>query len=167
LYRLNHLIEGYCSAACRIENRAKTGYMRKYYSVNTALWEKRQHTREYRDAKNAERRKRYAEDAEYRERAKAKVKKYQQEHVDIRMGQRMKKFGITYADYKAMHDKQAGKCAICGAEIGDVMGNRLYVDHDHATGSVRGLLCSACNFGIGKFKDSPLLLRKAAEYLEG
>jgi hypothetical protein len=43
----------------------------------------------------------------------------------------------------------------------------LSVDHNHATGEIRGLLCQACNHAIGKFKDKPELCRKAADYLEG
>ena len=66
----------------------------------------------------------------------------------------MRRFGITAQDYKNMIEKQDYKCAICGSEIGDSLGNRLYVDHNHKTGKVRGLLCSECNFGIGKFKSS-------------
>ena len=42
----------------------------------------------------------------------------------------------------------------------------LAIDHNHSTGQIRGLLCSLCNFGIGYLKDSPDLLRKAAQYLD-
>lgn len=41
-----------------------------------------------------------------------------------------------------------------------------YLDHDHASGAVRGLLCSACNTGMGLLGDNPNLLRIAAQYLE-
>ena len=43
---------------------------------------------------------------------------------------------------------------------------RLSVDHNHITGKIRGLLCSSCNVGLGVFKDSPDLLRKAIKYLD-
>lgn len=55
-------------------------------------------------------------------------------------------------------------CLIClGA---DATGRRLAVDHDHTTGKVRGLLCGACNTALGKMRDSPEQLRRAADYLE-
>jgi len=41
----------------------------------------------------------------------------------------------------------------------------LHVDHDHITGALRGLLCSACNTGLGFFRDHPELLKRAIEYL--
>lgn len=41
----------------------------------------------------------------------------------------------------------------------------MHVDHDHATGAIRGVLCLNCNQGIGKFGDDPDLLRRAAVYL--
>lgn len=59
---------------------------------------------------------------------------------------------------------QNGACAICGGVNKD--GRKLFVDHDHATGQVRGLLCNLCNRGIGNMRDSIKLLRAAADYLE-
>lgn len=54
-----------------------------------------------------------------------------------------------------------GGCLVCGATH-----SRMVVDHDHATGEVRGLLCSPCNAAIGLLEDSPARLRAAAAYLE-
>lgn len=53
------------------------------------------------------------------------------------------------------------KCEICGCEIG----TSGAVDHCHETLAFRGILCGNCNNGLGRFKDSPELLRKAAAYL--
>lgn len=56
-------------------------------------------------------------------------------------------------------------CGICGAT--ETSGERpsLHVDHCHATGAIRGLLCGSCNLGLGKFKDNPALLTAAIEYI--
>jgi hypothetical protein len=56
-------------------------------------------------------------------------------------------------------------CAICFKEC--MFGKRLAVDHCHATGKVRGLLCSRCDTSIGKFEDSIELLESANKYLKG
>lgn len=74
------------------------------------------------------------------------------------------KFGIDSRIYKSMSVAQNGLCAICGKACST--GRRLAVDHDHASNSVRGLLCTNCNQGIWKFFDKPELLRAAAEYLD-
>lgn len=73
-------------------------------------------------------------------------------------------YGLTRVEYEQMLEQQDGKCAICGAECST--GRRLAVDHDHITGQIRGLLCSNCNLGIGKFHDSVELLKEAIRYLE-
>jgi hypothetical protein len=73
-------------------------------------------------------------------------------------------YGITCAEYVERVAAQRGLCAICAGV--NPAGHRLSVDHDHATGKVRGLLCHACNAGMGKLRDDPALLRAAADYLE-
>lgn len=78
-----------------------------------------------------------------------------------------RQFGITPEDYDLMLAAQAGGCALCGAiESDSYKDRRFYVDHDHASGAIRGLLCGPCNLGIGQLKDDPCLLRAAAEYIE-
>jgi len=61
---------------------------------------------------------------------------------------------------------QEGRCAICGTQDPGRNWPSFNVDHDHATGRVRGLLCANCNDAIGKLKDDPTLLHRAAEYLD-
>lgn len=74
------------------------------------------------------------------------------------------KYGITLETYNFMLKAQGGVCAICGQ--GEIVKNRtLAVDHCHKTGKVRQLLCGNCNQALGKFKDDPSLLLKAADYL--
>lgn len=82
------------------------------------------------------------------------------------------KFGITEAEYEQMRDDQGGRCAICSTNVPNGRVSKhtpdywLHVDHDHETGKVRALLCSHCNTTLGKMNDDPVLLRKAADYLE-
>ena len=71
-----------------------------------------------------------------------------------------RRYGITAAEADAMLEAQGGLCAICKAAPA------AHVDHDHATGAVRALLCFNCNGGLGQFKDNPLLLHAAAFYVE-
>jgi Recombination endonuclease VII len=42
----------------------------------------------------------------------------------------------------------------------------LYLDHDHATGKLRGLISYRINKGLALFDDNPAYLRAAADYLE-
>lgn len=55
-------------------------------------------------------------------------------------------------------------CDICGAPPGSD-GRAHNIDHDHATGRVRGILCGSCNRALGLLQDSPELMRRAAEYV--
>jgi hypothetical protein len=58
-------------------------------------------------------------------------------------------YGITSEQFDAMARSQDGRCAVCRKKT-----TRLVVDHDHATGEVRGLLCHGCNIGIARLGDS-------------
>lgn len=73
-------------------------------------------------------------------------------------------FKLTEDDYRSMLAAQSGGCAICGREAGDAK-RRLYVDHCHETGLIRGLLCANCNTGLGMFADNQERMMKAIEYL--
>jgi hypothetical protein len=81
-----------------------------------------------------------------------------------------RRFGITVADYDRMLTEQHSVCAVCKrpptqvhAKSGKV--RDLAVDHDHATGAVRGLLCTDCNTTLGLVDDSVERLQALAAYL--
>lgn len=75
------------------------------------------------------------------------------------------RYGLTVAQHDELLSKQHGLCAICKTATPAGKGT-WHVDHCHASGNVRGLLCHHCNVGLGHFKDTPETLRQAAEYLE-
>lgn len=62
-----------------------------------------------------------------------------------------------------LHTEQNGLCAIC--KLPEASDRSLSLDHCHETGKIRGLLCNACNVGLGSFRDSPENLIAASEYL--
>ena len=72
-------------------------------------------------------------------------------------------YGITVDEFNQMLENQNFVCAICGNP--ESKDQRLSVDHDHETKEVRGLLCFACNAGIGFLQDSSIILDKARQYL--
>ena len=132
--------------------------------------------------------KRFAENAEYREKMRAAWRplprdaqgrdrerrrlRRQQRRAFSRQGAREqaangsagsateRSTGISLADYDAMRQRQNGACAICKRS-----GQALCVDHCHACGKVRGLLCGKCNSVLGFCDDSPAHLLAAAAYL--
>lgn len=93
-------------------------------------------------------------------------KAYHLTRLDIDRGHLLKgRYKITLENYDAILAKQNGKCAICGSSVGSEKRGRLFVDHDHETGMVRGLLCHKCNVGIENFSESMDLLKNAIEYI--
>lgn len=93
--------------------------------------------------------------------------RYEREHREQRTLDRFRRetgITVTVEEHRAMLEAQMGVCVTCGKP--PATGKRFHIDHDHNTGRVRGLLCGACNRGLGMFYDSPDALRTAAAYLE-
>lgn len=76
-----------------------------------------------------------------------------------RIAERASKYKTSIEEMREL-TKPGSPCQICGSLAAD------HVDHDHATGAVRGLLCGQCNVGLGMFHDSPAKLAAAIEYLQ-
>lgn len=75
-------------------------------------------------------------------------------------------YGISAAEYEKLLQQQGGRCAICGrTDNGMRHTKNFHVDHNHATGEVRGLLCGPCNGVLGYAKDDPSVLLQAIAYL--
>ena len=78
-----------------------------------------------------------------------------------------RRYALSRDDYLALLSVQGGACKVCGSRSPECGKDNLFVDHDHVTGSVRGLLCHACNAMVGYSRDNPEILRNGAAYLEG
>src|SRR5712691_2142373 len=118
------------------------------------------------------RKKRYAEDPEYRKklceisRSSWAAKKDEinarrrarwrtdPEYRERHHGYRARRFGFSRDDYEALLARQGGVCAICGNKP-ERPKRRLCIDHCHLTNEVRSLLCNKCNVGLGMFDDDP------------
>jgi hypothetical protein len=110
--------------------------------------------------------------AEYRadhivEQKKRSAKWYKEntEHVTLKVTKRrLVKSGWTVERYDEKLEEQRGLCEICAKP--EVI-RALSADHEHIDPPrPRGLLCSSCNRALGYLKDDPVLLRKAADYIE-
>jgi hypothetical protein len=74
------------------------------------------------------------------------------------------RYGLTKEQYEALYKAQGGVCYICRRATG--RRKKLAVDHDHASGFVRGLLCSPCNGMLAHARDNVEMFHRAASYLE-
>lgn len=74
------------------------------------------------------------------------------------------RYGLTIKDTDRMLLEQDYKCKACRAPLSLTADTHL--DHDHATGAIRGILCRGCNMALGCVKDSKVRLLNLTEYLE-
>ena len=85
----------------------------------------------------------------------------------------MRRYGITEDEYAAMCEAVNHRCTLCKCKPEDKYADRpkkaqrLFVDHDHATGRIRGLLCAQCNAQVSFAGDSPEKIRRLLDYVEG
>ncbi len=79
------------------------------------------------------------------------------------LAKRCARRGISPEQLVDRYERQEECCAICKKEI-ELIDSAI--DHNHATGEFRGILCKQCNRALGMFNDSPAVLRSAVEYLE-
>lgn len=78
----------------------------------------------------------------------------------IRAYHMMRSYGITPAIFDEMARAQDGRCLICNVV------RKLCVDHCHATGIVRGLLCRTCNSMMGTVERDPGFVSRLASYAD-
>lgn len=95
------------------------------------------------------------------------ARNYRRNNPEMCYGAEIKRrYGCTLEQYNQMLIAQSGACAICKSLHNPAeKKGRLYVDHDHATGAIRALLCKHCNSMLGYAKDDPKVLLEAVAYL--
>lgn len=74
---------------------------------------------------------------------------------------RFKKYGVSPEEYIRLNRSQENRCAICQKPFVKTP----LIDHCHATGKVRGLLCRSCNTILGAWQDSIEIFQRAISYL--
>ncbi len=147
----------YCDP-CRATRREHSQLKQR---PTTKRWE-----RLHRDRRNYLARKRYAADPErFKIRNAAWQAANPEKTAAIYRRNLLKEYGLVAEEYDALLAQQGGVCAICGRVNPD--GRPLYIDHDHATGRVRGLLCRKCNTALGLLSDDAATVRVALAYLDG
>src|SRR6266576_213317 len=138
-------------------------YMHRYYKENP---ERFRLTPRLLARKRKRRNSRYRNDPEFRRTILAAAKADRIKYPTRRANQMLREYKAPFKTYEEAVASQGGKCAICRTTNGaDIRGYRFHVDHCHETGIYRGMLCSNCNLGLGKFRNHPELFERAAMYL--
>ena len=84
-----------------------------------------------------------------------------EKHKEYKHRERAKRYGLKPEQLTELLLNAEDRCAICKDFTLD-----LVIDHDHDRNEVRGVLCGRCNIGLGQFRNSPILCKVAADYLE-
>ncbi len=106
--------------------------------------------RDRRDIWNARARDRRAQHPDVKAKSDACARRWYHERGGAKVladTQRLRLYGLTPERHAQMLLEQGGRCAMPGCDAAP-----KHVDHDHATGKVRALLCHGCNIGLGHFE---------------
>ena len=90
-------------------------------------------------------------------------KAYNEAHRNERRAKLLECCGLTHKAFLTLLESQGSVCAICGTSEWGKRGP--FVDHDHVTGRVRGILCYRCNSALGYVNDNPNIIRAMGDYL--
>ena len=142
------------------EKEAKNRYKREWAQKNSERLRvyKREKSREFRASLSDD------ELEKRREKERAYAAKYYENPENRTQRARRKRaahHGLTADEYDAVIAKANGACELCAATD-----RKLVLDHCHATGVIRGVLCTACNTSIGKLGDTSKSLLRAVAYLQ-
>lgn len=135
-----------CKDCCNAKARERYNKNPEYYCAK-----RRESKREYDQ-------RRYAETL-------ARGEKPKRDPIKAKNSYLLRNYGITYEDYLRLLESQDHECAICGTMESDRKGGDLVVDHCHASGKVRGMLCQKCNLMLGNANDLISTLEQAVIYL--
>jgi hypothetical protein len=120
--------------AARANKSGLTSYCKPCTLAKQREWRAANMTPERRKKKNAADRVNYG--------------KFHDEIREAAVWQRLRiRYNLSREEYEVKLEAQHGVCALCGEVC--KTGQRLVVDHCHATGQNRGLLCKSCNFRLG------------------
>lgn len=91
----------------------------------------------------------------------AYLKRWRKQNAErMAAASRLHEYGMTQPQFENLKKKQKNRCGICKRRLVSP-----HVDHNHKTGAVRGLLCRACNSGLGFLHDNVRIIRRAIKYL--
>ena len=92
------------------------------------------------------------------------AKKKYHANKDVRRDQNMRRlYDISLDTYNKMFTEQKGCCACCGRHQTEFT-RALAIDHNHATGEVRALLCTHCNTAYGSLNENEERINQLLQY---
>jgi hypothetical protein len=167
----------YCDKPVKNLELCKSHYMQYWRDPNTKFWPigestSRKEPRRFRD-ENGNKRCDMCEtfkDESCFTKSKKEVDGLARSCRECARNHRLTKHGFTNERFNELLKEQNNACAIC---LKTLAGTKIQIDHDHnhcpgkfgCNDCVRGLLCINCNTGLGLYKDSPVLLQNALDYL--
>jgi hypothetical protein len=137
---------------------------KRYYEAhrNEILEKKREYHKEHQEEHKNKSKSYYAA---HRDKMIEDANKYSKKwYAANRDKKRLSVYGLSVDKYNLIYEAQDGRCAICHVHQYE-LNKPLYVDHNHDTGEVRGLLCHHCNIILGHAGDNIGVLLDAVAYL--